>query len=261
MSWSFRAWRRRRALRRANLSDTQWQTVLQGLPVLRGLSQTEGMRLRELVILFLHEKSIEAAGDLAINDAIRLEIAAQACLPILNLGLDYYRGWVTVIVYPGAFWARHDYVDHSGVVHSEHSPRLGEAWERGPVILSWEDVIASAAAAEEGNIVIHELAHKLDMLSGEANGLPPLHPPMRLPVWSRVFTAAYEDLCRQLEQGLETMIDPYAAEDPAEFFAVVSEAFFTAPAVLRLCYPEVYGQLRDFYRQDPYLRLSAALAS
>lgn len=258
--WSFRSWRRRRVLRHARLPDTQWQAVLKELSVLNGLDRTERDRLRELVILFLHEKSIQAAGDLEIDDAIRLKIAAQACLPILNLGLDYYRNWVEVIVYPGTFLAPHEYVDSSGVAHSVHHSLAGESWEQGPVILSWEDVVEGAADGT-GNIVIHEFAHKLDMLNGETNGLPPLHSPMKIEAWSRIFTAAYEDLCRRVDRGLKTPIDPYAAEAPAEFFAVISEEFFVTPDVVHDVYPQVYAQLRDFYRQDPLLRLPARFES
>lgn len=253
--WSFRNWRRRRVLRRAYLPDTQWRMVLKDLVVLYGLNQTERDRLRELVILFLHEKSIEGAGDLEINDPVRLRIAAQACLPILNLGLDYYRNWVEVVVYPGAFLARHEYVDPTGVAHSIHHSLAGESWEQGPVILSWDDVV-SRSAHGTGNIVIHELAHKLDMLNGEANGLPPLHSHMKVEAWARIFTAAYEDLSRRVDQGLETVIDPYAAEAPAEFFAVISEEFFVSPDAVHDAYPEVYSQLCEFYRQDPLLRYS-----
>lgn len=255
MAWNFRDWRRQRVLRRAQLPVRRWQSLLVDLPVLHGLDRKECDRLRDLVILFLHEKSIEAAGDLELDETVRLAIAAQACLPILDLGLDYYRNWVTVVVYPGAFLAEHEYLDDAGVVHNVRRPLVGECWEQGPVILSWEDIVENPAAGA-GNVIIHEIAHKLDMLTGEVNGLPPLHRGMRVEAWSEVFTAAYEDLGRRIDQGLQTAIDPYAAEDPAEFFAVISEVFFTAPAVLQPIYPEVYQQLRDFYRQDPYLRLS-----
>lgn len=255
MPWSFRGWRRQRVLRRTKMPARLWQRVLIDLPVLHGLDHKECDRLRDLVILFLHEKSIEAAGDLELDETVRLSIAAQACLPILNLGLDYYRNWVTVVVYPGAFLAHHEYLDDAGVVHSVRRPLVGESWEQGPVILSWEDVVENPAAGA-GNVVIHEIAHKLDMLTGDANGLPPLHWGMRVEAWSGVFTAAYEDLGRRIDQGMETTIDPYAAEDPAEFFAVISEVFFVTPNVLHATYPAVYSQLREFYRQDPYSRLS-----
>jgi len=221
-----------------------------GLPVLYGLNRDELERLRELVILFLHEKSLEAAGGLELTEAMRLRIAAQACLPILNLGLDYYQGWVTVIVYPGGFLARHQYADSAGIVHTVQRPLIGEAWEQGPLILSWEDIEA-ASTLTGFNVVIHELAHKLDMLNGVANGMPPLHATMQVEEWSWVFGTAYEDCC----QGLETVLDPYAAESPAEFFAIVSEAFFEIPGVLNTVYPAVYEQLRAFYRQDPRRRL------
>lgn len=249
-----RNWRRRRILRRSRFNETIWRETLQSLPLLRGLSQDEQTRLRELTLLWLQEKSLEAAADLELSEAMRLRIAAQACLPILNLGLDYYQGFISVIVYPTGFLSPHQYRDMAGVVHTDHLARIGEAWERGPVVLSWED-IAHTIAADGCNVVIHEFAHKLDMLNGATNGLPPLHRDMAVKDWSRIFTAAYQDFQGRLTAGMVTAINPYAGESPAEFFAVASEAFFEIPAVLHSAYPAVYGQLRAFYRQHPLSRL------
>lgn len=253
MAWGYRAWRRRRLLNRARLPENAWRQTLAELPLLRRLDAAERQRLRALVVLFLHEKSLQAAGQGTLDEHTRLRIAAQACLPILNLGLDYYRGWHSVIVYPGGFLARHEYLDEAGVVHDVASPLIGEAWEQGPVILSREDV-NETTVLDGYNVVIHEFAHKLDMLTGSANGLPPLHRDMRLEDWSQAFTAAYEALCREVDAGLEPALDPYAAESPAEFFAIVSEAFFEIPDELQAVYPDVYRQLAAFYRQDPARR-------
>jgi Mlc titration factor MtfA (ptsG expression regulator) len=130
---------------------------------------------------------------------------------------------------------------------------VGEAWLQGPIILSWAEVAQSGW--EDGvNVVIHECAHKLDMLNGEANGYPPLRPGMDRQEWSRVCAAAYEDFCRQVDGGEETPIDPYGAENPGEFFAVMSEAFFEIPHVLQGEYPELYAQFAAFYGQDPLKR-------
>lgn len=261
--WSFRSWRRARILKRNRLDDAQWQHALAQLPLTRGFSTDELRRLRELAILFLHEKSIEIAGESdarhpgfqrEVNE-MRLAIAIQACVPILNLGLDYYTGWHAVIVYPSQFRPQHQYVDDADVVHVDTAWKMGESWERGPVILSWED-ITSSGTGDGFNLVIHEFAHKLDMLDGSANGAPPLHPNMSLAEWSHVFTQAYADFCANVERGEDTVIDPYAAESPAEFFAVLSEAFFEIPRTVQQQYPRVYEQLALFYRQDPANRSS-----
>jgi Mlc titration factor MtfA (ptsG expression regulator) len=251
---SLRAWRRQRVLARASLSDELWRGAVARLPLLRGLTDTQEARLRDLAVLFLHEKEIEAAAGLTLTDEVRTVIAAQACLPILELGLDYYDGWRAIIVYPDVFVPEHEYVDEAGVVHVTRRPLMGEAWQQGPVILSASDALHSGDT-DGINVVIHELAHKLDMLNGAVNGLPPLHPHMRVAAWARIFSDAYAHFCRRVEAGENTTIDPYAAENPGEFFAVMSEAFFEIPQVLRDEYGELYGQLAAFYRQDPAARL------
>jgi MtfA peptidase len=249
----FRRWRRSRVLTRAQLDEKLWRAIVARHSFLRELSDDELLRLRELVILFLHEKSIQGAGGMAVSDEVRFAIAAQACIPILNLGLDYYSGWVEVIVYPDEFVARHEYVDEAGVAHVIDAPMSGESWERGPVILSWAD--AEGAGHGLGyNVVIHEFAHKLDMLNGQANGCPSLHPGMSRSRWTEAFERAYDDFCRRVDLRFEVPFDEYAAESPAEFFAVASEAFFEAPLAVRDTYPDAYEQLVQFYRQDPAAR-------
>ena len=253
MSW-FKRWRRARVLRKTVLDARLWNTTVRRYACTRMLSPPELTRLRELVILFLHEKAIHGAAGMAVRDEVRLAIAVQACILILDLGLDYYRGWVEVIVYPDEFVAEYEYVDEAGVAHHVHEAISGESWERGPVIISWADV-QEAGAGRGYNVVIHEFAHKLDMLNGEPNGFPPLHAGMRRADWAAAFTEAYEDFCRKVDRGEDTDIDEYAAESPAEFFAVVSEAFFERPMNVRRAYPAVYAQLSAFYRQDPVARL------
>lgn len=248
--WSFRKWRRRRVLKRARLDEVQWRRALERAAVARHLAADELARLRELVIVFLAEKTIEAAEGVLLDEDMRLVIAIQACVPILNLGLDYYSGWYSVIVYPGQFRPRHEVVDDAEVVHVDEEWKAGESWQNGPVILSWEDVQASGRG-DGFNVVIHEFAHKLDMLDGGVNGAPPLHTGMDRARWAAVFSEAYDDLCRRVDADTETAIDPYGSESPEEFFAVVSEAFFETPQALRDAYPFVYEQLSLFYRQDP----------
>jgi Mlc titration factor MtfA (ptsG expression regulator) len=249
-------WWTRRKLSRAHarIDAGLWERVWPRLPLLDGLDQHETRRLRDLALLFSNDKAFEAAGDVGLDDSIRLTIALQACLPILNLGLDWYRGWYAIILYPEEFVPQREWVDEDGVVWVARVPMSGEAWEQGPVILSWADV--QAGGVRDGfNVVVHELAHKLDMRNGAANGHPPLHAGMSDSRWAQVLAEAYEDLSERVDRGDDTGIDPYATESPAEFFAVCSEAFFELPHLLRDEYPGVYGQLRGFYRQDPAQRL------
>lgn len=248
MDWGLKAWRRQRILRRATLPEDLWRATLRRLPVLRRLRQDQRVRLRALVILFLHHKDIVSAAGLTLTDEIRVGVAAQACLPILNLDLDYYAGWRSIIVYPDQFLPRHEYTDDAGVVHESCHPTMGEAWLQGPMILSAADALAGGDGI---NVVIHECAHKLDMLNGDANGFPPLHPDMDVKQWSQVFSQAYADFCAQVDAGVDTTLDPYGAEDPGEFFAVMSEGFFEIADAVYRAYPDVYRQLAAFYRQDP----------
>ncbi|MFA5529233.1 MAG: M90 family metallopeptidase [Thiohalomonadaceae bacterium] len=254
---SLRAWRHRRILRRAQIPDPIWIRVREAFPVFDGLDEDEERRLRELSLLFLHEKTLEPAGGLELDEYMRVAIAAQACLPVLQLGLDWYDGWSAVIVYPAEFVPRLEWMDEAGVVHTAEEIRSGEAWLHGPVILSWGDVKASGMG-DGYNVVIHEFAHKLDARNGETEGLPPLHRGMDVSEWSRVFAAAFDDLNARMDRGEEPPIDPYAGEAPEEFFAVASEYFFTCPDVLVEAYPVVYDLLRRFYRQDPLARLEPA---
>jgi Mlc titration factor MtfA (ptsG expression regulator) len=250
-SMSIKTWRRQRLLRRHSLPDGLWQQTLAETAALQGLNAVESERLRALTLLFLHEKRFEPQEGLELDLGARLLIGAQACLPVLNLDLDYYRGWSTLIVYPDSFWVLHEIVDEAGILHSWREPRSGEAWPEGPVVLSWADILANGAGF---NVVIHELAHKLDMLNGDADGFPRLHRDMSQKLWTNSFSRAYRDLTEQVEAGLEPVFDPYAAENPGEFFAVISEAFFELPQLLRGEYPHVYTQLKAFYRQDPAAR-------
>jgi Mlc titration factor MtfA (ptsG expression regulator) len=252
----FSRWRRSRILQHATLDAALWRATVERYPFIRALSQEELAQLRELTMLFLHDKGIHGAGGMAVRDEVRVAIAAQACILILHLGLDYYRGWVEVIVYPDEFVAEYEYMDEAGVAHRIQEPMTGESWQRGPVILSWADA-QEAGRGTAYNVVVHEFAHKLDMLNGEANGFPPLHADMSRARWSHALTTAYEDFCRTLDTGGEPEIDEYAAESPAEFFAVMSETFFESPWIVRRVYPEVYTQLAQFYRQDPALRFAA----
>jgi Mlc titration factor MtfA (ptsG expression regulator) len=243
-----RNWRRKRVLRSARIDEALWARVASKLSFLRGLSDEEAARLKQLVVVFLAEKEMHGARGFQVTDEVRLSIAAQACLPILNLGLDVYNGWVGVVVYPGEFRVRKEEMDEDGIVHTFDEELAGEAWPGGPVILSWEDV----GSAERGyNVVIHEFAHKIHMDGAGDADFPAARAGMNAPKWRETLEEAYRRFCAEVDAGLPTFIDPYAAEHPAEFFAVMSEAFFTESAVLARDWPELYRQLALFYRQDP----------
>ena len=235
-------WRRKRVLRRHRIDDALWQRATGGLSFL-----PKTPKLRELALLFLAEKQFAGAHGLEVSDAMRVSIAAQACLPVLELGLDWYAGFTGIVVYPGDFRVRRVETDELGVVHEWDDELAGEAMPGGPVVLSWD----AATNDPQMNVVIHEFAHKLDMLSGAADGLPPLHVGMSREAWVAAFKEAYEGFCDAVERERETWLDPYAAEHPSEFFAVISEAFFEHPAETRRRYPDVFAQLKLFYKQDP----------
>ncbi|WP_158934457.1 zinc-dependent peptidase [Burkholderia sp. S171] len=255
--------RRERALRKHAIDDTLWQNTLDRLPFFGHLDEAERVRLRECTTLFIAEKEFSTAHDLTLTDAMIVAIAVQACLPVLNLSLELYRGWVGVIVYPGEFVIRKTVEDEAGVVHEIEHDASGEAWEGGPVVLSWED--AQMTGGEDAyNVVIHEFAHKIDMLNGEADGHPPLfrrwHAPLDSNAWNDVFDHAYDHFCAQVDAvptrrwgrfERESLIDPYAADHPSEFFAVCSEALFVQPVAFEQEYPELYRLLARYYRQDP----------
>ena len=244
----FKSWRRKRTLKRTQIDPALWQRVVASLPFLRGLKEDELTRLRELAILFLAEKEMHGAHGLELTDEMRLSIAVQACLPVLNLGIDWYQGWIGIVVYPGEFRVRGEEMDEHGVVHAYNEGLSGEAWPGGPVILSWED----AGNSEAGyNVVIHEFAHKLHMLHGDEENFPSPGEGMDPERWRETLERAYERFCREVDSGEPTIIDEYAAEHPAEFFAVMSEAFFTDSGIVARDYPELYAQLAQFYRQDP----------
>lgn len=269
-----KSWRRRRLLRRVHLDEALLRAVVAGLPFLDYLDQADLARLRDMALILLDEKEMHGAHGLVLADDIRLAIALQACLPVLNLGLDIYDGWTGIIVHPGEFKVHREETDNAGVVHEWEDELAGESWPGGPVVLSWADV----RFGEIGyNVVVHEFAHKIDMLNGDADGYPFAHSGMDATAWHAALESGFERFCADVErgtresleqangivaidaQGRELPFDPYAAEHPAEFFAVMSEEFFTDPMTLRDAFPELYRQLAFFYRQDPALAFDGKL--
>jgi Mlc titration factor MtfA (ptsG expression regulator) len=237
---------------RPQVPELTWQRVEARLPFLDYLEASERARLRLLASGFLAEKEFHGAHDLALDDDMMLTIALQAALPVFRLGLGAYRGWVGIVVYPGDILIPRREVDEDGVVHEFDDEVLGEAWEHGPVLLSWNE---DEGRPDGVNVVIHEFAHKLDMANGGADGLPPLPAGMSRERWARAFGAAYDSLCRSVDMGLPTVLDPYASEHPAEFFAVAAEAFFETPRELRAAWPQVHALLAEFFDLDPAANL------
>lgn len=247
-------WLQRTPTRR--VPDELWQDTVIAHPFLAGLNAEESARLHRLTEDFLAEKEFSSAGGLELDDRICVSIAAQGCLPILNLGLACYRGWVGIVIYPDEFVIPRRFEDEYGIVHEYDDVASGEAWVGGPLLISWRD---AQMAGSGYNVVIHEFAHKLDMLNGEPDGIPPLPDSASRKLWQETLLAAYDDFRAQVDaadaNGSETLLDPYAAENPGEFFAVMSEVFFETPRLLHGEYPALYEQLVIFYRQNPLNRL------
>lgn len=229
-----------------------WGDVRKTVPWVAALDDSRAERLRTLSALFLQRKTITPLAGLALDDAQRATLAALCCLPLLEFGAEGLRGWSQLLVYPEAFRVNRSHVDAAGVMHEWDDELIGEAWEAGPVILSWADIQADIAEPDAGFCVAaHEIAHKLDALDGALDGTPPL-PREWQKRWARDFQTAYDALCAEVDGGRETAIDEYAAEAPEEFFAVASEYHFSAPALLRETMPEVAGHLARFYGPSPF---------
>ncbi|WP_148715122.1 M90 family metallopeptidase [Chitinolyticbacter meiyuanensis] len=251
----FRAQRRKRHLAANPIPDALWREAM-SMPLFIGLTGDERARLREQAAWFLHQKTITPLHGLELDDQARVILAAQAVLPILNLGFDAYDDWHEVVLYPGQFLTRDRYTDAIGVVHEGEQILAGQARPEGPVLLSWLDV-SQSAWLDGWNVVIHELAHKLDMRGsgGHANGRPLLHKGMDAEAWKQAFSAAFAQLNGLADFNRYSPIDLYAAENPAECFAVFSEYFFETPHAVADHYPAIYEQLKQFYQQDPLARL------
>ena len=242
-----------RQARRKAIPEPLWQLTLTRHSFLQRLPPRDQIRLRQLVSNFLDSKEFSGGQGLVVTDEMAVAIAAQACLPILNLGLPAYRRFVGIVVHPDEVAARRRYEDENGLVHEWTEVLAGEAMEGGPVMLSWHDVTLGATTQAEANynVVIHEFAHVLDMLDGVADGVPPL-PDMAARVhWHEVLMQNLDELQLALAHGEETWLDPYAATGPEELFAVASEAFFVAAPDMKKAHPQLYQLMVGFYRQDP----------
>jgi Mlc titration factor MtfA (ptsG expression regulator) len=261
----FRTARRRKILETRPIPDGLWDWALSEHRIFHWLDEADRQRLRGMATIFLAEKTFDPLGGLVLDDETRLSIAAQAVLPLLGLdgGIDWYNDWSTILVTEKEYSVTRQDVDEAGVVHEYDDEFAGEAFELGPVALSRADIEASGWG-DGYNVVIHEMAHKLDARNGAYDGSPPLPAGMSASAWQAAFSGAYEDIRKRLASPARSKprrgklkrsgaprIDAYAAESPDEFFAVSCEYFYERPELLISEYPEVYRQLSLFFRRDP----------
>ena len=231
-----------------------WRATRRRLPWARGFDAARDARLAALAAAFVHRKTITPVGGLVLDDPDRVLLAALCCLPLVEFGMEGLHGWSQLLVYPDAFRAQRSHVDAAGVMHEWDDELIGEAWEHGPLVLSWADVQADLEEPDAGYCVaVHEMAHKLDALDGVLDGTPPL-PRAWQREWAADFQRAYDDFCAHVDAGHESAIDPYAAEAPEEFFAVCSEYHFSDPAALRASLPRVAEHLQRFYGSSSFAR-------
>jgi hypothetical protein len=230
--------REARAIERRAIPDALWDETLAALPFVASRPAEQRERLRRMASLFLDRKEFTGAQGFVVTDAIALAVAVQACLPVLELGLNAYDSFVGIVMHRDVVVAPREVMDEHGVVHAYDEELAGEAMEGGPLMLSWADVLPGEEAREAAyNVVIHEFAHVLAARSG--------------PALIETLMPEYDRWCERIVCGHESAIDPYGTEAPEEFFAVASEAFFVTPAALKEEQPALYRLLSGFYRQDP----------
>ncbi|HEB53442.1 MAG TPA: zinc-dependent peptidase [bacterium] len=229
---------------------TAWLPILERLPFYRALDERGQQRNRDDLRVLVAEKHWEGCGGLELTDEIRVTVAAQAALLLLNIEHDYYPKVASILIYPSAYKTMPQR-DAAGVVR-EGQANLGEAWRDGPVILSWDAALGGALDPHDGhNLVLHEFAHKLDMLDGLADGTPPLADRTTFTRWVETMSKEFERLRQDAADGRATVLDTYGASNPAEFFAVATECFFEKSRALQRRHPDLYICLRDYYHQDP----------
>lgn len=245
-------WSRRR--RKGRPFPSEWAEILErDVAYYRCLPPAEQAELRGMLQVLLGEMAFEPGVGLeSVEPPMRVVIAAQAALLLLHRPFDEWPELRTAIVYPGVYRARERVHTDEGAEVETLEERHGEAWSHGVLLFSWEDVAYDATRVDDGqNVVLHEVAHALDDRTGESDGVPLLPDAATEARWRAAFGAAYEDFVRAVKRRRRTLLDPYAAEDPAEFFAVATEAFFETPQEFVEAYPELYRLLRDFYHLDP----------
>jgi Mlc titration factor MtfA (ptsG expression regulator) len=253
--WQARRQRREdRAVARRAIPEALWHSTVQRLPFVATRDAATLDRLRRLTSLFLDRKEFAGAGGFEVTDEIALAVAVQACLPVLELGIGAYDGFVGIVMHADAVHADREMMDEHGIVHQWQEELAGEAMEGGPLMLSWADVLPPddpAALSAPYNVVIHEFAHVLDMQDGVADGVPRLANGAARRAWLDVLQPEFDRFCERVVCGHDTLLDPYAAEAIDEYFAVAAEAFFVAPGALRDEQPATYRLLAGYFRQDP----------
>jgi len=244
---------RKRQKIRARAFPAAWRDILKRrVPYVRALPADLQLQLKRHIQVFVTEKAFIGCDGLEITDEMRVTIAAQACLLILNRPGDYYPNLRQILVYPGSFVVHQAHTDDIGVAHQGRQVLSGESWSEGQVILSWQDTLAGAAAPNDGeNVAIHEFAHQLDQETGPANGAPLLARRAHYARWSQVLGAEFDALRMRPARDETSLFSNYGATDPAEFFAVISEVFFEQPQRMSDEHPALYRELAQFYRLDP----------
>jgi len=245
----------RRAKRKRLLSTpfpTEWQQIVQkNVPIYNRLPDSLKEQLHGLVNVFIAEKKFEGCGGLEITDEIRVTIAAQASMLLLNRRVGYFRKLHTILVYPHTYVARTE--SHNGTVTvNGQSIRLGESWQNGPVVLAWDSVTGGTLNITDArNVILHEFAHQLDQEDGTADGAPILEHRSGYLTWARVLSKEYEALQRKKRKGGRAVMSKYGATNPAEFFAVATETFFEKPKQMKKKHPELYDELKNYYKLNP----------
>ncbi len=248
--------RRRERLKETPLSAAAGAIVARNMPYFRYLSADEQRKLLGFIQVFLSEKSFEGCGGLKLTDEIRLTVAAHACLLLLHREEDFYPNLCSVLVYPASFSVRT--VQHPvGPFTEEQSEiRVGEAWQRGVVILAWDGVLRGAQGEHDGfNVVLHEFAHQLDMENGAADGYPGFRDRALAERWPGIMSEAYERALKGLEEGRGPLVGRYGVRSPSEFFATLTECFFERPHSFKAWESAVYELFTAFYQQDPSKRI------
>lgn len=249
-----RLWRARvRAQLYRQSFPAEWSALLaRHVPLYARLPPDLRTALHGHIQVLLAEKDFHGARGLEVTIAMRLIVLAQAALLLLQRPRNYFPDLYSIVLHPAQFVVQRESWDNAGVQHIDAEILSGESWSQGQLVLSWDDSLAGGMNSDDGfNVVLHEFAHQLDHASGETNGVPVGLTAAQLQIWTEAFLPAFEDHVRQVETGVDNWLDPYAAENPAEFFAVLTEYFFEKPHAVQVGYPAVYAAMQGYFGVDP----------